>query len=271
MKIYERDVQNLMVKSKLPDADWVINPYIGCTHNCRYCYGVFMRRFCKCTDPWGEFLIVKNGKLRNQMKILSEQVILIGSVTDAYQPIEKHYRRTRAVLEALQGCDARIEILTKSKLILDDLPLLQSLHHVRIGVSLNTMDDAFQKKMEPGASGVEERIQTLRELKKAGIETYLFVSPIFPMITDLEEIIVKTKDYVDFFCFENLNLRGSYKTDILKYIHDDWSQYECIYHDIYIKGDKTYWEECKKKIVELAEKYGICVKEYFYHDQIKKK
>ena len=35
-----RDVQtkNIMTKSSLPVGGYSVNPYVGCTHGCRYCY-----------------------------------------------------------------------------------------------------------------------------------------------------------------------------------------------------------------------------------------
>ncbi len=51
--------------------------------------------------------------------------IVIGSVTDGYNPYEEQFRRTRRLLEELRGCNAEIMICTKSDLVLRDLDLLK--------------------------------------------------------------------------------------------------------------------------------------------------
>ncbi len=270
MKLYEQTCKNLLVKSKLPGADWVINPYVGCTHRCQYCYAIFMRRFYQYEEKWGDFLAVKSGPLRGVDKVRDNQVVLIGSVTDAYQPIEKQTRCTRMILQQLADCRGTVEILTKSKLILRDMELLQQFSKIRVGISLNTLDDSFRRTMEPGASTVEERLQTLRTLKENGIETYLFVSPIFPEITNLQEIVEATRKWVDTYYFENLNLRGDYKEKILEYIQEAFPEYQGIYQQIYRENSMVYWENCKHKIENLAVLYNVRAKEYFYHSKIRK-
>ena len=48
-----RDTRSLCTPSKLPASDYVINPYLGCTHRCQYCYASFMGRFTGHREPWG--------------------------------------------------------------------------------------------------------------------------------------------------------------------------------------------------------------------------
>lgn len=270
MNIYEKEVKSLAVKSKLPDADWVINPYIGCTHKCRYCYAVFMRRFSGYQEQWGDYIVVKQGKEIRSNKFQEGETILIGSVTDGYQPLEAKYRRTHAILQQLCGCEAKVEILTKSKLILDDLPLLKKFPNIKVGISINTLDDNFRRIMEPGASTINDRIQTLEQLRQENIPTYLFISPIFPEITDLERLVQATKGFVNEFYFENLNLRGEYKENVLKIVQVYAPHLTSLYQDIFLHGQTVYWADCEKRIDRLGEIYGISIKKYFYHEKIKK-
>ena len=46
-------------KSTLPVGGYSVNPYVGCTHGCKYCYASFMKRFTGHTEPWGTSLDVK--------------------------------------------------------------------------------------------------------------------------------------------------------------------------------------------------------------------
>ena len=89
--------------------------------------------------------------------------------------------------------------------------------NLKVSVSVNTLDEQFKSDMDR-ASSIGKRLETIETLHENGIYTVLFMSPIFPGITDYKEIIVKTHRFVDEYWFENLNLRGSYKQDILSYI-----------------------------------------------------
>jgi len=220
-------------------------------------------------DEWGEFIDVKRSE--KPLKATSpDSTILIGSVTDAYNPYEKKYELMRPILKGLINSDSQIEILTKSDLVLRDIDLLSQLKNVKVGISLNTLDDDFRKQTEPRASSVDRRLGALEELKKADISTYLFMSPIFPGITNFEEVIDATQGNADYICFENLNLRGGYMPRVLNFIQQNYPEHEALYNVIYKDKDMTYWEELKAKIINHCEKNGIDHRIYFYHDKIKK-
>lgn len=270
MKICEKDSKEIVVKSKLPGADYVINPYIGCSHHCIYCYASFMKRFSKHEEEWGEFVDVKVNYKAIKTSKYDGKVLLFGSVTDPYQHAETKYHATRKILEQIVEANCKIEILTKSDLVLNDIDIIKEMKNVSIGVSMNTLDDRFRRDMEPYATSIRKRIELLKKLKESGIKTYLFISPIFPGITNLEELILNTKEYVSYYCFENLNLRAGYKAKVLSYIKQNYSRYYLLYEDIYKKGDNDYWESMKENISMLAEKYGVSCKVYFYHERIKK-
>jgi len=97
MDIKEINCKTALVYSKLPEVDYCINPYIGCLHGCVYCYACFMKRFTNHSEDWGNFLDIKVNSAEVLKKELSKEnrrsgPILLGSVTDAYQPIEKNSR-----------------------------------------------------------------------------------------------------------------------------------------------------------------------------------
>ena len=99
--IKEIDVQSVMTKSSLPVGGYSVNPYVGCPHACKYCYASFMKRFTGHTEPWGAFLDVKNWKpIANPHKYDGERIV-IGSVTDGYNPYEEQFCRTHRLLDCL--------------------------------------------------------------------------------------------------------------------------------------------------------------------------
>ncbi|WP_221411764.1 radical SAM protein [Dysgonomonas capnocytophagoides] len=270
MKIKEMAVRSYLTASKLPDADYVINPYVGCTHKCIYCYAEFMKRFTNHKEDWGSFLDIKVSDIKSDYNKKEGTSILIGSVTDAYNAFEKKYGITREILKNLLNAKCHVEVLTKSDLVLRDIDLFKQIADFRVGISLNTLDDSFRKKIEPGAPNIQRRINALKELHMSGIKTCLFMSPIFPEITNFKQIIDETKDFVDFFCFENLNLRGAYASRVLNLINQDYQHLNDIYKEIYKNKNMVYWENMSNEIDDYCLSRKLNYKLYFYHEKIRK-
>ena len=266
MKIIEKEVmtKDLLTKSNLPASDYVINPYIGCPHACKYCYARFMKRFTGHTEAWGSFIDIKCCDKPINIKKLYHKSVFISSVTDCYNPFEEKYQATRQILEQLKAADCFVTISTKSNLILRDIDLLKQFQNLTVAVSINTLDENFQKDMD-FASSIRERIETIKTLHSQGIHTVLFMSPIFPFITDFKEIIEATKAYVCEYWFENLNLRGEYKQDILLYISEHYPQYLSDYKKIYNGKNLEYWEQLAGDIDQYCQSNHIKYTNYFYH------
>ena len=270
MIIKELNIKDYLTKSNLPDSDYVINPYVGCTHGCRYCYASFMKRFTRHTENWGEFIDVKRCDKPIDLKKISGKNVFLSSVTDCYNQYEKDYGITRNILEQLVNSDCNLSISTKSKLILRDIDLLKQMKNLIVCMSINTLDEKFRSDMD-NASTIKERMDTLKELHNNGIYTVLFMSPIFPYITEWKKIIDNTKDYIDEYWFENLNLRGSYKKEILDYIKNNYSNLYLEYIDIYVNKNNEYWKKTAKEINTYCKQKNIKYTNYFYHKELVEK
>ena len=283
--IREIEVQSVMTKSSLPVGGFSVNPYVGCPHACKYCYASFMKRFTGHTEPWGTFLDVKHWKPIANPHKYDGQRIVIGSVTDGYNPYEEEFCRTRRLLEELKGTNAEIMICTKSDLVLRDLDLLKKFPKVTVSWSINTLDEQFRKDMDRAVS-IERRIAAMRKVYEAGIRTVCFVSPIFPGITDVKAIIGRVKDFADLIWLENLNLRGQFKGTIMSYIKDNHPDVHALYDEIYNKKRMDYWESLEKEISMFAKQNGFpymvndlpygrsekgkpVIVNYFYHEKIR--
>lgn len=260
-------VKDYLTKSNLPASDYVINPYVGCPHACKYCYASFMKRFTGHDEKWGSFIDIKECSKPINIKKLTGKSVFISSVTDCYNPFEEKYQITRKILEQLSLADCQITISTKSDLILRDLNLLKKLSNLKVAFSINTLNESFRKDMDKGST-IQERLTAVTELHDAGIHTVLFMSPIFPYITDCKEIIDATRQIACEYWFENLNLRGSYKKDILDYVNEHYPQFMQEYQKIYIQKDNTYWHTLADFLDEYCEKIGIDYTNYFYHDKL---
>lgn len=205
-------VKSILNKSRLPESDYCLNPYIGCTHNCKYCYARFMRRFTGHKEAWGSFVDIKINApevLRTALEKKKFQgTVLVGSVCDAYQPVESAYQITRQCIELLVKHNVSFSILTKSKLVLRDLDLFKKAgDRVSVGISLSILNDVYRKQFEPGASSVEDRLNALKILSKNNIKTYLFVGPVLPLVSDIKAILERAKDLTNEFWAERLNLK----------------------------------------------------------------
>ena len=269
MVIKEIKVNDYLTKSKLPASDYVINPYVGCPHGCKYCYASFMKRFTGHNEEWGDFLDIKICDKKINLEKIKNKDVFLSSVTDCYNPFEEKYKVTRKILEQLVDADCFLGIATKSNLILRDVDLLKKMKHVRVSMSINTLNENFRADMD-NASSIKERLVTLEKLHKQGIYTILFMSPIFPYITEWQEIIEKSKNYVDEYWFENLNLRGAYKFYIMNYIKNKYAKYYKYYCDIYLNGNNSYWESLSKEIDNYCQRNDIKYVNYFYHSKLVK-
>lgn len=279
------ETKNVMTKSNLPVGGYSVNPYVGCTHACKYCYASFMKRFTGHSEEWGTFLDVKDwGVIKNPQKYKGQRVV-IGSVTDGYNPQKEEFENTRKLLFQLKDSGAEILICTKSDLVVRDIDLLKDMGHVTVSWSVNTLDEAFKDDMDKAVS-IERRIRAMKEVYDAGIRTVCFVSPVFPGITDFEAIFERVKDQCDLFWLENLNLRGGFKKDIMDYIAGKHPELVPLYDKIYNKKDRSYFEMLEKKAADMADKYGCqfvdnempygrakkghpVIVDYFYHEEIK--
>lgn len=190
MRINEIECKSMLVASKLPASDYVVNPYTGCTFACAYCYASFMGRFVgEPIEAWGDYLSVKTNAVevfRNDLRRLPEEkrnsTILLSSVTDAWQGPEKKYALARGVLEFLRddGYPGFVSILTKSPLVLRDIDVIGGLNNKEVGITVTTTDDEIGRFMEVHAPLASDRLETLAKLNAAGIPTYAFVGPLFP-------------------------------------------------------------------------------------------
>ncbi|MBQ8798690.1 MAG: radical SAM protein [Lachnospiraceae bacterium] len=273
MRISEKECKSIMVKSKLPDADYVINPYVGCCHQCIYCYAQFMSRFTgHAGEQWGSYMDIKRGGELIK-KDLSGKTVLLGSVTDPYNPLEKKYGATRQILQKLlrENTNANIEILTKSPLVVRDIDLLRQFDNIRIGISLSTMDAVFAKRIEKNVVSPQERVDAMKELHRNGIRVYAFVSPIFPLTDGWKQVVDQVREYADLICFENLNLRANYKYEVLEMIREFYPDKYDAYVSLYSNPGtlRAYWESLATEIGNYLGETAH--KLYFFHDEIKKK
>jgi DNA repair photolyase len=211
--------------------DYTVNPYTGCLHGCVYCYANFMRRFSgHLQDPWGSFVDVKVNFLDVLAKELPKRPggsVWISSVCDPYEQVEAKYELTRGAIQLISRYSKySISILTKNSLVLRDLDLLERLKgRVDVGFTITTFNQEAQVIFEPHASPVKERIEAARQLNRAGVDTWVFIAPMLPHVTelDLEDGLRQLKEAgVKKLMSDRYNARGSIINQTLK-AYQSWN------------------------------------------------
>ena len=200
-----REITAKSILSQSQVYDYVVNPYTGCSHGCRYCYAAFMKRFTGHREPWGEFVDIKV----NAPELLAKEIgrkrrgrVWVSGVCDPYQAAEKKYRLTRRCLEVLLEHQWPVSVQTKSSLVLRDIDILKQFKDIEVGFTVTTADEKIRKLFEPGASSIRERIRALDALHTAGIRTYAMIAPILP---GAEGLIGKLPGKVDHILIDRLN------------------------------------------------------------------
>jgi len=265
MQINFVESKSIITKSNIPNIDYVINPYTGCTHSCIYCYAEFMKRFTNHGgEDWGSFLDVKQydwEKIKPQK--YNGKRILLSSVTDPYLPLEMRYQNTRNVLEHLVGTTAEISILTKSKFVTRDIDLFQNFKHVEVGISISSMEEDVSRKVEPAASKPLDRLNALKEVHNNEIPTYVFISPLFPQITDFKRIIEYSREFSDRYMFENVNFRPHNIPRILSFIKEIHPELVGYYQEL--RNKPNLWDSVEDEIIQYCESKHLKYLVAFHH------
>jgi len=261
VKIYEIKARKIIHKTKIPGADWGINYYRGCTHKCIYCYLKFLCRWRKQKEKWGDFVDVKINapELVAKESKDKEGTAILCTGGDPYQPIDKRYSLTKKILQNLNP-DLNLTILTKSDLIVRDIDLFKRFKNMHLGLTITTLNENIKKVFEPFSPSSHARLEALKKLKEQGFYTYVFVGPILPYLTDLEEIFKEISPFVDVLMFEDLNLNLC-KREVFEAIKKNFPELEEKYRSL----SKEFWLEKEKEIRELGRKFNKPIKIYFKH------
>jgi DNA repair photolyase len=182
---------------------WQINPYRGCEFACKYCYARYTHEFMEMRDGMDferKIYVKKHGAwlLRQELKqVKTGQSIAIGTATDPYQPAERKFGITRAIMEEFARHEGlSLGLVTKSDLIVRDLDLLcaiNSKNKLRIHITITTTDVSLARILEPRAPRPDLRFKAVEKLTAAGIQTSVNCAPVLPGITDspqaLEDVV----------------------------------------------------------------------------------
>lgn len=197
MQVKELQVKSALSSSSLYGLDYALNPYRGCIHQCVYCYSPDILKIER--KNWQTVVYAKVNLpniLAKELKKLKKGIVGIGTTTDAYQKIEEKYKITEHCLELLLKYNFPISIQTKSSLVLRDLNLIKKFTKKDVGFTITTIDENARKRFEPKSSLTEEKLNALKILAENNIDTWVFIGPVLPFISEnsLNELFEKLKE-----------------------------------------------------------------------------
>ena len=189
-----RSLLNRVVSSRNLPFAWAINPYRGCEFACKYCYARYTHEFMELRDgvDFEQKIFVKQHAselLRQELKRVKRgEQIAIGTATDPYQPAERRFEITRAILEELtRHSGYEIGIVTKSDMVVRDAELLRRVaegNQLLVNLTVTTINVELARKLEPRAPRPDLRLEAVRQLNLAGVDAGVICAPVLPDITD---------------------------------------------------------------------------------------
>jgi DNA repair photolyase len=270
-----RSLLNRVVSARRLPFTWAINPYRGCEFACKYCYARYTHEFMELRDSveFERKIFVKQhaaAVLRAELKKVKHgEEIAIGTATDPYQPAERRFEMTRAILEELaKHSGLEIGIVTKSNLVTRDAEILRRAgehNRIFVNVTVTTVDAELARKLEPRAPRPDLRLEAVRQLNLAGVDAGVICAPVLPEITDrpgdLEALVKAASEAGAKYIFANpLFLKPCSAAVFLPFLEEHFPALVDSYKKRYAGRaflPKGYAERLSLLMARLREKYRI--------------
>ena len=254
---------------------WTINPYRGCEFACKYCYARYTHEFMEMRDgvDFEQKIFIKQHAadlLRQELHhVKPGEEIAIGTATDPYQPAEKRFEITRAILEEFaRHRGLEIGIVTKSNLVLRDVDILKRVsetNHLYVNITITTLKVDLARILEPRAPRPDLRLEAVQKLNEAGIAAGVICAPVLPGITDsprdLEALVRATAQAGGKYVSANpLFLKPCSAAVFLPFLEKEFPQLVESYQKRF--KDRAFLPESYRKplsqlMKRLRQKYGI--------------
>lgn len=265
------------VDSRRVPFEYAINPYRGCEFGCVYCYARYTHEYMELED-WLDFerkVFAKSGArealVRDLRRLdLDGKWIAIGTATDPYQPAERRYGITRALLEVFaERRNLRLSITTKSDLVARDADLLSRIaahNEVHVNLTITTPHHTLSRRIEPRAPRPDRRLAAVGALAQEGIVAGVFLMPVLPRINDAPEdldlLIRLAKEAGASYLASNiLFLRKCSKKRFFPFIEAEFPEllphYRRLYASYSSEALREYSRAKTEEIQSLKRKHGL--------------
>jgi len=249
---------------------WTVNPYRGCAHACVYCFARPTHRYLD-FNPGRDFereIVVKVNVpevLRAELarKSWKGEHVALGTNTDPYQWVEGRYKLMQGVWEAMRdaagGAGNPCSVLTKSPLLLRDLPLMREIAErtqFSASLSIPTLDEKAWRASEPHTPNPRARIEAVAELNRAGIRTGVLIAPLMPGINDAPHQVEPLLEAVREAGATSiggvaLHLRGEVRDVFMEWLGEARPELVERYEELYSRGAYAPSEE-RKRLAKLV-------------------
>jgi DNA repair photolyase len=260
------EVRAKSILNRVPPASqmpfhWTINPYRGCSHACAYCFARPTHKYLDFNagrDFEREIVVKVNAPelLRVELRRPSweGEHVALGTNTDPYQWVEGRYKLMPGIWEAMRDAGNPCSILTKSPLLLRDLPIMKQIAErtdFSAALSIPTLDEKAWRATEPHTPNPKARLEALAELTRAGITTGVLVAPLMPGINDSPEQVARivelaTEAGASYVTGIALHLRGDVKGLFFEWLEQQRPDLLARYHDLYRRGAYAPQEERRR-------------------------
>jgi len=232
----DRIINKIVKKDNLFSGNYTVDPYQNCEFRCKYC-----------DSSYSDTIFIKKNAVEifeKDIKNIDKGRIIIGSVHDPYQFVEKKYRFTRKILKIIKKNNFPVNIITKSNYVLDDIDLISDIDDSIITISIISLDKNITNIFEKNLPDSYERLAIIKKISEKNIKTILAIIPILPYITDKEinKILLKADEYKAYkIVFKTLELKGDQKQLFFNIIKDKYPElfkkYKKIYNDSFQPDD----------------------------------
>jgi DNA repair photolyase len=254
---------------------WSLNPYMGCVHQCTFC---FVRAFERLADRpsddrYGTSIRVKPNLVEVLRRELARpswkrEQVAVGTATDPYQPAEGRFRLTRGAIQAMGEARTPFGLITRGPLIVRDLDVLAEAAtraDVSVTFSVPTLDTEIWRRTEPGTAPPRQRLRALRQLVDAGIKASVGMAPILPGISDdprlMDDVVRAAREAGATGVWANvLYLKPGTREHFLDHLARDWPELLPSYEALYARGAyvaKDVAEPVKARLAELRRRHEI--------------
>jgi DNA repair photolyase len=250
------------------------NAYVGCEHDCVYCYAKWYSRKGQVTAKINAHEILKKELKKRIEKDMPREPVCFGSISDPYQPIEQKYEITRKMLEVCVELSYPCFIVTKSDLVVRDKDILSSLakqNLVAVNFTITALDKAVLTKLEPYAPNNQRRLKAINALTKAGIRCSIYLSPVFPYLSEpyLEDFIREASKNGAKCCSAIfLKIRPIVWKHVKAFLETNYPSLKSKYEELYFKHEDkdlsnyrlpeyTYRRRTMESIAEICKKHNL--------------
>ena len=254
---------------------WTINPYRGCEFGCKYCYARYAHEFMELRDPldFERRIFVKQfdaARFKEELQRLPPgESIALGTATDPYQPAERRFGITKAMLEVFaRTAGLRLGITTKSDLVTRDIGLFKEIarrHYFSVSMTVTTLDTSLARALEPLAPRPDLRLAAVRKLVQSGLRATVFCAPVLPLLNDSDASLdalahAAARAGALGFGGNVLFLKPCARAVFLPFLAEHFPQLARRYRErfersAYLRGD--YPELIKERLARIRRRYGF--------------